>query len=363
MSSKSGNMNEREEKRRRMQEPNPPQSFPPEEEEEEEEGGGETESEEEDDMDVSRLYMDNITQLRQLLKCIHGVVPQKYGNEFAQIRDQGAQMERFLEKKKVCLFGTNGAGKSFLINLWLMLTSYQPSEYRDANMTAPGQKSEKKHEAMEIESPSDEQIKVVEFKNDMSWRPNDINDIIHGFTRLLDTVKSEGGKKPPVYLLPSRNKGYSLTPCTITMVFRERFEMIVEYLSKDELLEDVEPWIACQRGGETARRGHKLHDMRVRYNKVVKDQYKTSKDGKIPDHIQGKEDVEIRAELEERAGQRHVYSGAGKDLHNDRQYIRDTLAELLAQPDIRVCVKSVQIGVPSRILQDVVHIADCPGDL
>ena len=342
---------DRDAKRRRLNEsPSSPQD------EDESEESEDTESEEEEEEEETP-FSERMVELRSLLQDMNKHVPQECMEEFGTLRERCMELEQLLKKKKVCLFGTNGTGKSYLINLWLMVTSCLPSEYRQWNEKGSTTKGDM---ADDTESQGKKEKKEKVIYNDMSSREIDIESIKEKYTEFVNPAHAKT-QKAPVYLLPSQNRGFSTTPCSINLVHSKCFYMLVEYLSKEELLEDAGPWIACQRGGNFAKRDAKLKSMRERYEAVVADEFRTT-NGKIPQRVLTTEDIKIRPELEKLAGCRHRYLGRGKDLHNDRQFIRDKLHDLLQQDDFITCVKSVEIGAPSSILEEVDQITDCPGD-
>lgn len=317
----------------------------------------ETENEEEE-IEQDTPYGERIEDLRNLLHDVTTLVPQKRMQEFAKLRNRCQEVEQVMRKKKVCLFGANGNGKSYLINMLLMLTSCLSAEYQQGNEESLGAKKE----TAEDDDKNERRVKTY---SNTSSPSNDIDLVIEKYTRCTPLFRKQEknqetfGNQLPSYLLPSKNLGSSLTPCAINLVYSRRYYMEVEYLSKEELLEDAGPWISCQRGGNSYKK--KFREMRSRYDAVVADEFKTV-DGKIPDYVTSTDDIRIKPGLEKVAGNRYRFKGNGKDLHNDRQFIRDKLDKLLEQEIFKTGVKSVKIGVPSTILQEVDQITDCPGD-
>ncbi|EKX31309.1 hypothetical protein GUITHDRAFT_149387 [Guillardia theta CCMP2712] len=326
----------------------------------------ESAGEEHEETEVPNFYSTRIVQLRNLLQDIDVMVPQSRRQELGGLTELCFQLQQMVQKSKVCLLGTNGVGKSYLINVWLMITSCLPSEYEQWNWN---QKSSLIHENVKsfLEKTGLTKDDVKRIDDTTSSRTNDIDDMIGSLTNIIHPERTGLSGDGQAYLLPSQELGTSNTTCAITLIHSKCFCMLVEYRSKEELLKDADQWLLQPRCRESepdyddTLQEEEIQSWIDRYNAVVADQYSASEFGIVPEYVKSIDDVQMKPELEKLAGRRNLYVGKGRDLHNDRAFIRELLVNLQNSEEFKVAVKSVIVGVPSAILEEVDQLTDCPG--
>ena len=337
------------------------------------------------------------TSLHQNMSQLASVAVPPEVKEFAalissQVENVRNEQNKYLGKK-VLFMGQNGVGKSWIINLMLLLnnkpeslykTSWNPKDVSHAlaffnNGGESGQMNKYSKDDLEtISGPrhySSADPELEEGEIPMRNQP---------FAILKEQLKQycAGSALDPkrlkndVFFLPSQAKGRSTTPCLTQIRHGSKWELLSYYKCCAELQSEAYEWISHLKEIGAPTGGYKAEEAKTeeRYKRLVADPWMNIvKEPERWGSIQSK-DIELHPDILEKAGKASLCSSAGFSSNGDRRLARDQLATILnCNDDVKEtaikekrsrhtsALKAVYAFVPCGIVEDEGQVADSPG--
>ncbi len=253
--------------------------------------------------------------------------------------------------KKIIFVGRNGIGKSWILNMLLMLTVTTPSEYTKAN------KNPNLDPAAEL-VPND-YVKNEDEDSDFA----DLRSNLEGY--------SDGDAFSPSsfneFLLPSKPCLRSTTRTLVHILHGPIFRCVVVYLTEQAIKENAWGWVMLNQEVSDARKLRtELHTkqaekLREFFEKVVEPSQHFEAEAVEWLGLNSEDDLQLQQRVKDRAGQKREFTGGGKSLHADRQWIREKLFEVATDKDDGIIQDEVCVYVPCKIVADCSMITDSPG--
>jgi hypothetical protein len=318
-------------------------------------------------------------ELDGLQACVNGVLERIHG------KDAGS---------RILFAGTNGAGKSWILNLLCFLTCTPSGSYKYKyydQIERQGWKPAQEAHAYIVEflahderngcepppstssrpgrsgSHDDSQTRtaplaVVEEILPQQYRFEAAKEFADEIGNLCELGEIDPNVKP--FLLPSKSRGVSTTPCCVT-IRGGPFCCVLFYKDAHKIKEEAFEWVMKNRDaveGKLLRnklRSPKLRIFKERWEHAVVNEWRN---WQVEDFtkIQSHEQIKLRAEVESVAGKVFVFAGNGEILENDRKYVRDMLERSL-MADTVAFLKHCVAFAPSTMLEGGACVTDSPG--
>ncbi|XP_063313884.1 uncharacterized protein LOC134614241 isoform X1 [Pelobates fuscus] len=305
---------------------------------------------------------------------------------------------------KIAVLSQNGKGKSFFLNLLLLMTSDNEEEYKENNKNLKQPQdicgNPKMKEIMEAKEDFLNLPDVV--REFIRSHPNDTDDVktvlktVYQELRLVNTEDVENSNtsfssipryftqgsriKIEPYLLAQKSlhKSYeSTTKCIIHLRYGTVYQLKVEYFEAEELQTQLFELVslirkdAVTRGINKAVKDKSCECLKTRFALLTN--YGVSNiNENFLHNFKKYEDIALSEDVKRFAGKTELYVGSGKNSVSDRLALKANLKRLTSPQDADNCenlnwkhrvaaVKEIVVYIPSKILYGGKEILEMPG--
>ncbi|OCT99382.1 uncharacterized protein LOC108698046 [Xenopus laevis] len=304
---------------------------------------------------------------------------------------------------QVAVFSHNGVGKSFLLNMLLLLTEENQGEL-EANGMKKIQTLQGIDEHATIRTVKDDyytdlpeaiQDFIKDLKDDDRSFKNTVKSICHElrFTnreelrKNADSFRNLGSyftdqKRINIepFLLPQKeacNSYHSTTKCIFNLRYGASFQMRVDYLEKKQIQNQLFELKFLELEMRTNEIDNSIKEMafeslKARASVLTEYDFCENEEHALRDilcTITHPEDVKICKDVEAFAGKTEIYLGKGGNAAEERLALQKLLQEFTLQnenPSDLMCkkiaaIKSIVVYVPSKLLHSGIDILEMPG--
>ncbi|XP_017946406.2 uncharacterized protein LOC100492857 [Xenopus tropicalis] len=299
---------------------------------------------------------------------------------------------------KFAVLSHNGKGKSFILNLLLLLTADNEEEYRENNQN------------LKLPQNIMENITVEELEEDEDL-PDVVKDVIK--TTLNKKQPARSVIEPLCYKLPqsilksndsfsnlgdyfSRRSRIDIEPfilaqkeiegsyesttkCIIHLRYGTVYQMSVNYFSEEEIQQQLFGLVTLNGDGSSSQMDESIEHIKERALECLKARFQILSDHGIASDLkeikgkfQSSKDIVLSKDVQQFAGKTELYIGDGKEAQRDRLAIQIILRQLTTSQEEDqdkaeeykkriAAVKEIVIYLPSKILYGGKEILEMPG--
>uniref|UniRef100_A0A803KCK3 Uncharacterized LOC100492857 n=1 Tax=Xenopus tropicalis TaxID=8364 RepID=A0A803KCK3_XENTR len=299
---------------------------------------------------------------------------------------------------KFAVLSHNGKGKSFILNLLLLLTADNEEEYRENNQN------------LKLPQNIMENITVEELEEDEDL-PDVVKDVIK--TTLNKKQPARSVIEPLCYKLPqsilksndsfsnlgdyfSRRSRIDIEPfilaqkeiegsyesttkCIIHLRYGTVYQMSVNYFSEEEIQQQLFGLVTLNGDGSSSQMDESIEHIKERALECLKARFQILTDHgiasdlkKIKGKFQSSKDIVLSKDVQQFAGKTELYIGDGKEAQRDRLAMQIILRQLTTSQEADedkaeeynkriAAVKEIVIYLPSKILYGGKEILEMPG--
>lgn len=287
---------------------------------------------------------------------------------------------------KFAVLSQNGKGKSFILNLLLLMTADSQEEYlkNNKNMKLPEgfpNYVQWKNHAEPISPRFPNAIKdFFKDKNDntpppvcyhLTWT-KDTKESVKNFSRIGEYFSKSSKLYLDPYVLAQKDvigAHESTTKCILQLRYGTCYQLKVEYFNKEELQQQL--YELFTKDTDSSQVNNEVKDkaercLKARYKILIGHKFNQEED------VRTYEDIKLSKEVLEFAGKTELYIGRGKDSIYDRLALQDILRELTTAQEedadkakatkMKIAaVKKILVYLPSKILYGGKEILEMPG--
>nr|XP_014340721.1 PREDICTED: uncharacterized protein LOC102349802 [Latimeria chalumnae] len=342
--------------------------------------------------DLAQYVLNSVySELQDKASCISH---DKY--DWFNLKGAEEMMSRIIEDAQNCtkisLLSQNGKGKSYILNVLLLLTADTEKDYVENNKKLLYPKDGDKITLKEVDKLPEVIKEAFEFliEEELKCPEEKFQEVLKNTSYISEDLKMKMGEKKEEeeksfkalkrycegrrltefepYLLPEKGEvdcHLSTTNCTVQLRHGSLYQMKVEYFSKKELQEQLYELFDPKEGSDADEKRKEALKKRfsVLTGKNLEDAFQT---------IKKPESILFCETVENFAGTTQYYLGTGNDLMEDRIFIREKLQEHATSVNAsdskrkvqemkRAAVKSIMVYVPSEILEGGKEIHEMPG--
>uniref|UniRef100_A0A803K8R3 Uncharacterized LOC100492857 n=1 Tax=Xenopus tropicalis TaxID=8364 RepID=A0A803K8R3_XENTR len=299
---------------------------------------------------------------------------------------------------KFAVLSHNGKGKSFILNLLLLLTADNEEEYRENNQN------------LKLPQNIMENITVEELEEDEDL-PDVVKDVIK--TTLNKKQPARSVIEPLCYKLPqsilksndsfsnlgdyfSRRSRIDIEPfilaqkeiegsyesttkCIIHLRYGTVYQMSVNYFTEEEIQQQLFSLVTLNGDGSSSQMDESIEHIKERALECLKARFQILTDHgiasdlkKIKGKFQSSKDIVLSKDVQQFAGKTELYIGDGKEAQRDRLAMQIILRQLTTSQEADedkaeeynkriAAVKEIVIYLPSKILYGGKEILEMPG--
>lgn len=273
---------------------------------------------------------------------------------------------------RVVLLGTNGAGKSSLIDCVCRIGEVAQSEYPAAGCSETAA-MQYVHDQLRCKNPTFEQLcassreELAELQ--ISWERRGDFDVADDIVRKDDeclnrllAIKSTGDYDiKGSFLLPIGNVNHQSTTIASTELRRGLlYEVVIEFVDMEEIVDKITSYWTSYATTNDAPDG--MRDYYETLTNVVIQGFSRPRQKAI-DRPVDKEDLRQRLhpDIKKHLGLRLVRSGVGGDIQRDRLYVHYHLNEFMRKQHLAGIIRRMVVYVPCLLLKAGAAIVDLPG--
>ncbi|XP_069035780.1 uncharacterized protein [Lepisosteus oculatus] len=330
--------------------------------------------------------------------------------DFMNLRDAAEKMEELSmeseSRTKVSILSQNGKGKSFFLNRMLSLTSDSFDEYAvnnkevylpqcalDCSQSLKDKEWRKLPEVFKEELENQEQEKnkketlekmARNTSHKSSFPQEEMKRLKKAEEDSFEVLKKycKGGnlRKVQPFLLPEKgpeNSCISTTKCVVQLRYSKLYQMKVDYMTMESLQNQLYELVLMMKGSEiagmkdTKAEREKQSELEERFLILTKHSHNGIIDMELIRNIDKPEAIILKDELTF-TGTTKYYIGDGKDVDEDRIFIREKLAEhvtMTCKDESRqelqkmkiAAVKTILVYAPCRFLDGGKELLEMPG--
>ncbi|XP_041444100.1 uncharacterized protein LOC108698045 isoform X2 [Xenopus laevis] len=292
---------------------------------------------------------------------------------------------------KFAVLSQNGKGKSFILNLLMLLTADNEEEYREnnRNLKLPQAIDENKTvEEIEEEGDLPDVVKdVLTITVDKTKFARAVLDPLCcklpwvkniQQSKLLSNVDKYFSKKRRIdigpYILAEKEiegSFESTTKCIIHLRYGTLYQIRVNYFTEEELQQQLFELVTWSEGDSSNEINESIKE---KAKDCLKARFGILTDYDIPstlqemEQFQSPEDILLSREVAQFAGKTELYIGDGKDAQHDRLAMKSILRQMTTSQEGDdeykkkiAAVKQIVIYLPSKILYGGKEILEMPG--
>ncbi|KAE8629241.1 hypothetical protein XENTR_v10000403 [Xenopus tropicalis] len=304
---------------------------------------------------------------------------------------------------QVAVFSHNGVGKSFLLNLLLLLTEENKEEL-EANGLKKIQTLQAIDEHAEVRMVKDDYCTelpeaIQDFIKDLNGDERNFKSLVgsichelrftnqeesrenaNSFGNLRDYFTDQKRISIEPYLLPQKEICYSYnstTKCIFSLRYGASFQMRVDYLDKKQIqnqlfeLKFLEPEMRTMESDNEIKQ-MAFESLKARAAVLTAYAFPENDEQALRNilcSITHPEDVNISREVEAFAGKTEIYLGKGENASEERLALQKLLQEFTLQNEATsdlmskkiAAVKSIVVYVPSKLLHSGIEMVEMPG--
>uniref|UniRef100_A0A8C5LIN0 GIY-YIG domain-containing protein n=1 Tax=Leptobrachium leishanense TaxID=445787 RepID=A0A8C5LIN0_9ANUR len=318
--------------------------------------------------------------------------------EFQNIQMLLADLEE--SRTRIAIFSHNAVGKSFFLNLLLLLTSESHEDYG---------KQEKRKILLPEEIEGNPTVKVVKDEQ-FGDLPEAVRDLLSSveddeqdfknlvqplcnplifsnkenvqseeqFSKLSDYFTDRKRIEIEPYLMPEKEFDESFlttTKCVIKVKYGTTFQMKIEYFDEEQLQNQLFELVSLYQASEETESTYIFQEMKERAVTSLKaklsilTEYDEERFKNQLESFKSPEDIKLYEDIKTFAGKTELHIGKGINATEDRLALRAILKDhTRQQPDNPMilrkqiaAVKSIVVYVPSKLLYGGKEILDMPG--
>uniref|UniRef100_A0A8C4RLA1 Uncharacterized LOC114652763 n=1 Tax=Erpetoichthys calabaricus TaxID=27687 RepID=A0A8C4RLA1_ERPCA len=311
---------------------------------------------------------------------------------------------------KVCLLSQNGKGKSFILNLLLLMTADTDEEYQEyiknnedilpltqehlmgnAEMIPEVFAEELEKYEDEIDSDHKKEIITKMIQNcdyTSSVSENKMSEMIKAeeksFSALKQYCNGQSLRHFQSYLLPEKGtkRAYMATTKTVVRLRYGRiYQMKIEYMSKEDLQNQLYELVELARNREENKRsGKEENKQEERHHMALKKRFEIltrhfqqcSFDEEDLLKIEKPNCILLNEEVDTFEGSTAYFMGLGKNATEDRLFIREKLREIITLTNVSAdqeklqemkiaAVKEIVVFAPCKLLCGEKELIEMPG--
>ncbi|XP_053314291.1 uncharacterized protein LOC128480772 isoform X2 [Spea bombifrons] len=304
---------------------------------------------------------------------------------------------------RFAILSQNGKGKSFILNLLMLLTADNEDEYREnnANLKLP----EDIPQNTTLESLSEIHLtnlpdvvkgyvkSILEKKQDTNQDTNqDFHTVVTPVCQLLNSDLETGtssasfsdiskyfsekkGLDIEPYILPQKamlGSYESTTKCIIHLRYGTVYQMRVDYFEEKELQNQLFELVTLNEKETSSDMNEDIKEKAIECLKArfeILTQQNISENAELLESLSSPEDIKLSEEVQQFAGKTELYFGKGNNSAQDRLALKDVLKTFTPSQDDNfeqyqrkiAAVKKIVVYLPSKILHGGKEILEMPG--
>ncbi|XP_031751207.1 uncharacterized protein LOC100488482 isoform X1 [Xenopus tropicalis] len=299
---------------------------------------------------------------------------------------------------KFAVLSQNGRGKSFILNLLMLLTADFEEEYGENNLNLKLPKDiDENVKLEEIEKYADLPDVVKDFLKTLSKEQTKecartvigplccelpkVKEVQHSNNSLSNvanyfSTNSRINIDPYILAQKATEKSYeSTTKCIIHLRYGTVYQMSVNYFTEKDLQQQLFELVTLNDEDSSSLMGETNKKIRKRAQECLKARFEILTDygsftnsQEMKDKFQSPKDIVLSKEVQKLAGKTELYIGNGKEAHYDRLAMRRILRKLTTYDSNDeyskkkiAAVKQIMIYLPSKILYGGKEILEMPG--